>query len=159
KECYFYLDGTPTHSYMRGLYKYPQAQFPYERLRAENARRGRDQPEFELLDTEIFDNNRYFDVLVEYAKASPNDILIQITVENRAAEVAELHVLPTLWFRNIWSWELGTRKPRLVRGEAPSGATVVRVEHPELSPEFRLYIEGARSLLFTDNDTNLRRLF
>jgi mannosylglycerate hydrolase MGH1-like protein len=159
KECYFYLDGTPTHSYMRGLYKYPQEEFPYERLRDENARRGRHQPEFELLDTGIFDADRYFDVLVEYAKASPNDILIRVTVENRGPEAAGLHVLPTLWFRNIWSWDLGARKPRLVRGEAPADAAIVRVEHPDLSPEFRLYVEGGPRLLFTDNETNARRLF
>jgi hypothetical protein len=159
KECYFYLDGTPTHSYMRGLYKYPQQEFPYERLREENARRGRDAPEFELLDTGIFDDDRYFDVLVEYAKASPNDVLIRLTVENRGPEAAGLHLLPTLWFRNTWSWDLGARKPRLVRDDAAGGVTALRVEHPELSPDFRLYAEGTPRLLFTDNDTNVRRLF
>src|SRR5262249_5303420 len=150
---------TPTHSYMRGLYKYPQQEFPYERLRGENARRGRDQPEFELLDTGIFDDDRYFDVLVEYAKASPNDILIRVTADNRGPEAAGLDVLPTLWLRNTWSWERDARKPSLVRDEAAGGATVVRVEHPELSREFRLYADGAPRLLFTDNETNARRLF
>jgi hypothetical protein len=159
KECYFYLDATPTHSYMRGLYKYPQEAFPYEGLLAENARRGRDQPEYELLDTGIFDGDRYFDVLVEYAKGGPNDILIRVTVDNRGPEAAALQVLPTLWLRNSWSWELEARKPRLVRNEAADGATVVRVEHPELSREFRLYLDGAPRLLFTDNETNARRLF
>jgi hypothetical protein len=159
KECYFYLDATPTHSYMRALYKYPQQEFPYAHLREANARRGRDQREFELLDTGIFDDDRYFDVLVEYAKASPNDILIRVTLENRGPEAAPLHALPTLWLRNIWSWEREARKPCLIRREAPAGASVIGVEHPELSPEFRLYIEGAPRLLFTDNETNVRRVF
>jgi hypothetical protein len=159
KECYFYLDATPTHSYMRALYKYPQQAFPYERLREENARRGRDQPEYELLDTGIFDEDRYFDVLVEYAKASPNDILIRVTVDNRGPEAAPLDVLPTLWLRNSWSWELAARKPRLARREGPAGSVAVGVEHPELSPDFRLYVEGMPRLLFTDNETNTRRVF
>src|SRR6185503_5657522 len=104
KEQYFYLDSTPTHSYMKGLYKYPQAEFPYERLVEENERRGRDEPEFELADTGIFAEERYFDVFVEYAKASPDDLLIRVTVANRGPETARLHVLPTLWFRNTWAW-------------------------------------------------------
>ena len=104
KECYFYLDATPTHSWMRALYKYPQAEFPYERLRAENHRRGRGEPEFELLDTGVFDGDRYCDVFTDYAKAGENDLCIQITVANRGPEPARLHVLPTLWFRNTWSW-------------------------------------------------------
>src|ERR1043166_5730162 len=104
KECYFYLDSTPTHSYMKALYKYPQAAFPYALLVEENRRRGRQAPEFELLDTGIFDANAYFDVYVEYAKASPNDILIAITVANRGPAPAPLHLLPTLWFRNTWAW-------------------------------------------------------
>src|ERR1041384_1017238 len=104
KECYFYLDSTPTHSYMRALYKYPQAEFPYARLREENQRRSRSDPEFELTDTGIFDENRYFDVQVEYAKADPNDILIRITATNRGPETALLHLLPTLWYRNTWIW-------------------------------------------------------
>jgi len=117
KECYFYLDATPTSSYLKALYKYPQAEYPYSRLVAENRRRGRDEPEFELVDTGIFDDNRYFDVFVEYAKASPEDILIKITVCNRGPEPAELHLLPTLWFRNTWAWGRGGEdywgKPRL----------------------------------------------
>ncbi|HSF02568.1 MAG TPA: hypothetical protein VLA62_06140, partial [Solirubrobacterales bacterium] len=159
KEYYFYLDATPTHTYMRALYKYPQHGYPYVRLVEESRRRGRAEPEFELLDTGVFDDARYFDVLVEYAKASPNDILVRVTVENAGPDPAPLHVLPTLWLRNTWSWGRDARKPRLVRTEAPPGATAVRVEHPELSPEFRLYAEGAPGLLFTENETNARRLF
>src|SRR5262245_56430295 len=158
KECYFYLDATPTHSYMRALYKYPQREFPYLRLVEENARRGREQPEFELVDAGVFDDDRYFDVLVEYAKAGPNDILIRVTVDNRASEPAPLHVLPTLWLRNTWTWEPEAPKPRLALTEAPGGAQAVRLEHPELSPDFRFYAEGAPRLLFTDNETNVRRL-
>src|SRR5579859_4715393 len=102
KECYYYLDSTPTHSYMKGLYKYPQAAFPYDQLVKENQRRGRETPEFELTDTGIFDDNRYFDVLAEYAKAGPDDILIRLTLSNRGPEPASLYVLPTLWYRNTW---------------------------------------------------------
>src|SRR5581483_4993831 len=104
KEEYFYLDATPTASYLKALYKYPQAAFPYERLVAENARRGRHEPEFELADTGVFAERRYFDVLAEYAKAGPDDLLIRLTLANRGPEAARLHVLPTLWFRNTWSW-------------------------------------------------------
>src|SRR5438445_11856469 len=102
KECYFYLDSTPTHSYCKALYKYPQAEFPYQRLVEENRRRGRNDPEFELLDTGVFDGDRYFDVFVEYAKAAPRDILMRVTAHNRGPEPAELHLLPTIWFRNTW---------------------------------------------------------
>ena len=119
KEYYFYLDATPTHSYMRALYKYPQHEYPYARLVEENARRGREKPEFELLDTGVFDDDRYFDVLVEYAKASPNDVLVRVTVDNRGPEAAPLTVLPTLWFRNTWAWDHDARKPRLTRGSGP----------------------------------------
>src|SRR3974390_1476547 len=104
KECYYYLDSTPTHSYMKALYKYPQAAFPYERLTEENRRRSREQPEFELTDTGVFEGNRYFDTLAEYAKAGPDDILIRITVTNRSTEAAVLYVLPTMWYRNTWIW-------------------------------------------------------
>src|SRR6266478_5171278 len=107
KEQYFYLDNTPTHSYMRGLYKYPQAEYPYARLLEDNRRRDRRQPESELIDTGVFDGDRYFDVAVEYAKAAPEDVLIRITVVNRGPQSAELHLLPTLWFSNTWSWEAG----------------------------------------------------
>src|SRR5437660_6465806 len=113
KEQYFYLDNTPTHSYMKGLYKYPQSEYPYARLVEENRRRDRRQPESELLDTGVFDGDGYFDVAVEYAKAAPEDVLIRITVANRGPQCAELHLLPTLWFRNTWSWEAGAERPRL----------------------------------------------
>src|SRR5690242_4906943 len=120
KECYFYLDGTPTHSYMKALYKYPQRAFPYAQLVEENRRRGKTEPEFELVDTGIFDGDRYFDVTVEYAKAGPDDLLIQLTIANRASEQATLHVLPTLWFRNTWAWgrtgEGYWPEPRIARG-------------------------------------------
>src|SRR6187399_81009 len=117
KEYYFYLDSTPTHSYMRALYKYPQRAFPYAELKAESARRGRDQPEFELLDTGVFDEDRYFDVFVEYAKASVEDILIRITVENRGPDAADIDVLPTIWFRNKWSWRPRAVPPSAARGD------------------------------------------
>ena len=118
KECYFYLDSTPTHSYMRMLYKYPQAEFPYRWLVEENARRGRTNPEFELLDTGVFQENRYFDVFVEYAKADVEDILIKITAFNRGPDAAPLHLLPTLWYRNTWSWGKDLRRPVVRRSEA-----------------------------------------
>src|SRR5438270_583302 len=112
KELYYYLDATPTGSYLKMLYKYPQAEFPYARLVEENRRRGRDQPEFELLDTGLFDDDRYFDVFVEYAKAAPDDVLLQVTVHNRGPDDAVLHLLPQLWFRNTWSWK-GASRPQL----------------------------------------------
>src|SRR5882724_56037 len=118
KEYYFYLDSTPTHSYMKALYKYPQAAFPYAQLVEESARRTRADPEFELLDTGVFDGDRYFDVFVEYAKGSVEDIAIRITVENRGPEAAEIDLLPTIWFRNRWSWRPGFHKPSLSRGDA-----------------------------------------
>src|SRR5213594_3455807 len=113
KELYYYLDATPTHSYLKMLYKYPQREFPYGRLVEENRRRGKDQQEFELLDTGIFDDDRYFDVFVEYAKAGPEDILIKVTVSNRGPEAANLRLLPTVWFRNTWSWGDSTRRLEL----------------------------------------------
>ena len=113
KEYYFYLDSTPTHSYMKYLYKYPQAAYPYDNLVETNRRRSRQDFEYELIDTGVFDQDRYFDVFVEYAKASPEDILIQITIYNRGPEAAEVHVLPTLWFRNQWSWQSQADRPRL----------------------------------------------
>ena len=155
KEYYFYLDSTPTHSYMKYLYKYPQAEFPYGRLVEENRRRGKDQPEFELLDTGVFDDNRYFDVFVEYAKADVEDILIKITVANRGPEAANLRLLPTLWFRNTWSWGDAGAKPEL--RQARSG-DAIEVEHPQLGKRW-LYCEGSPELLFTENETNNERLF
>jgi Glycosyl hydrolase family 63 C-terminal domain len=161
KECYYYLDSTPTHSYMKALYKYPQAAFPYEQLRDENGRRGRHDPEFEITDTGIFDESRYFDVTIEYAKASANDILIKIEIANRGPERARLHVLPTLWFRNTWSWgrtgEGYWPRPRMTR--CGNG---VRAEHVTLGT-FELRGDANReeppALLFTDNETNYQRLF
>jgi hypothetical protein len=158
KECYFYLDATPTHSYMRALYKYPQAAFPYAGLLEENARRGRGEPEFELLETGVFDDDRYFDVVVEYAKAAPEDLLIRITATNRGPETAPLHLLPTLWFRNVWSWDRGAARPQL--WQVPSGATcTVVAEHPGLPGTYWLLCEGEPELLFTENETNAHRLF
>src|SRR5437870_1201938 len=118
KEYYFYVDSTPTHSYMKFLYKYPQAEYPYARLIAENQARGKEQPEFELLDTGIFDDDRYFDVFVEYAKADAEDILRLVTVHNRGPETATIHLLPQLWFRNAWSWKPGAKKPQLSLGRS-----------------------------------------
>ena len=158
KEYYFYLDATPTHSYMKWLYKYPHAAFPYARLRDESTRRGRGAPEFELLDTGIFDGNRYFDVFVEYAKASPDDILARITIENRGAADAGIHVLPTAWFRNRWSWKRGTERPSLRAIEAPAGASAAALDESMYGRRY-LYCDGAPPLLFTDNDTNAELLF
>ncbi len=163
KECYYYLDSTPTHSYMKGLYKYPQAEFPYERLVEENRSRGRFDDEFELTDAGVFDDGRYFDVFAEYAKASANDILIRLTVANRGPAAATVHLLPTLWFRNSWTWgcthEGCEVKPRL----AADGPTRVIAKHATLG-EFHLDLDGAHSskppkLLFTENETNARRAF
>jgi len=155
KEYYFYLDSTPTHSYMRALYKYPQAAFPYSALAAENRRRDRRAPEYELLDTGVFDDDRYFDVTVEYAKAAPDDVLVRIGVANRGSEPAELHLLPTLWFRNTWSWEPDAARPRL---RALPGEATIEAEHAELGRR-RLHCEGEPELLFTENDSNGGRLW
>jgi hypothetical protein len=154
KELYYYLDATPTHSYLKMLYKYPQREFPYGQLVEENRRRGRDQPEFELLDTGIFDDDRYFDVFVEYAKGSPEDILMLVTVYNRGPEEASIVVLPQLWFRNTWSWKPDSRKPELwVLKDGVIGA-----RHPEMG-EFHLKCQEPLDLLFCDNETNVRRLY
>jgi hypothetical protein len=158
KEYYFYLDSTPTHSYMKWLYKYPQAAFPYAQLAEENRRRDRRQPEYELLDTGVFDDDRYFDVMVEYAKASSDDILIRITITNRGPEAAPLHLLPTLWFRNTWSWDPGTPRPRMRESVSRPGWRVIEAEHLSLGRRW-LSVEGAAELLFTENDTNKRRLW
>ena len=148
KEYYFYLDSTPTHSYMKYLYKYPQAAYPYEQLLEENRRRGRREPEFELIDTGVFAENRYFDVQVEYAKATPDDLLIRITVINRAPEPARLDVLPTLWFRNTWSWGTGAARPVLQRASGPQ--PVVEISEPSYGTRW-LACEGSPELLFTEN--------
>jgi len=157
KDYYFYLDSTPTHSYMKGLYKYPQGEFPYSRLVEENQRRSRRDAEFELVDTGVFDEDRYFDVVAEYAKTAPDDLLIRITVTNRGPDPAPLHLLPTLWCRNTWAWEPGAVRPRLGLSAAGEKACIL-VEHAELGRPYRLYCDGDPTLLFTENDTNLRRL-
>jgi len=158
KEYYFYIDSTPTHSYMKYLYKYPQDAFPYGDLIETNKRRNRGDREYELLDTGIFDNNRYFDVFVEYAKQTPEDILIEITVCNRGQEQAALQVLPTLWFRNSWTWWPGTPKPFLARVAAQHGVLAVAASHTELGKRY-LYCDGDVPLLFTENETNMERIF
>src|ERR1051326_4827119 len=154
KEYYFYVDSTPTHSYMKYLYKYPQQEFPYRDLVETNSGRSRDEFEYELLDTGIFDKDKYFDVFVEYAKAGPEDILIRVTAHNRGPEAARLRVLPTLWFRNTWSWGLDDRKP-LLRAEGPG---VIRSVHQEMG-EYRLYCEGSPNLMFTENESNNEHLW
>ena len=154
KELYYYLDATPTHSYLKMLYKYPQEEFPYSQLVEENHRRGKDQPEFELLDTGIFSDDRYFDVFVEYAKAGPEDLLMLVTIHNRGPEQATIHILPQLWFRNTWSWKANSTKPELFK----AGEGVIGARHSEMG-EFRLYAEGAPDVLFCENETNAGRLY
>ena len=157
KEYYFYLDSTPTHSYMKWLYKYPQRAYPYEDLVRTNRARTRHELEYELLDTGVFDDDRYFDVVVEYAKAAPEDVLIRIAVTNRGPEAATLHLLPTLWFRNTWSSGQHTPKPALTAGASGSGSVIVAL-HEKLGQRW-LSCEGTVPLLFTDNETNQQRLF
>src|SRR5260370_25116827 len=163
KEYYFYLDSTPTHSYMKYLYKYSQAAYPYMDLIETNGKRGRQALEYELLDTGIFNEDRYFDVFVEYAKAGPDDIGIRISIANRGPEEATLHLLPTLWFRNTWSWEEGASKP-ILAGQQMEGTSVISAYHTkpvtnESFPDYKLYCEGEPPLLFTENETNNARLF
>jgi mannosylglycerate hydrolase MGH1-like protein len=157
KEYYYYLDSTPTHSYMKFLYKYPQQEFPYAKLVEENRRRGKHDLEYELIDTGVFDEDRYFDVFIEYAKAGTDDILIRIEALNRGPEPAQLHLLPTVWFRNTWSWGLDERKPRL-RREASVEVAAIKLEHYYYGTRW-LYCEGTPNLLFTENETNNQRLF
>ncbi len=171
KEYYFYLDSTPTHSYMKWLYKYPQAEYPYARLIEENRRRQGAGPEFELLDTGIFDDDRYFDVFVEYAKADPEDVAIRITVENRGPEDAPIRLLPQLWFRNTWAWGHEPRaEPSVREGRGGAGFQELVADDSDAEPlrnlpfEYRLgarhlYVEGQGRLLFTDNETNAPRVF
>ncbi len=147
KECYYYLDATPTHSYLKMLFKYPQVAFPYEKLVAENARRGADQMEYELIDTGVFDDNRYFDVFIEYAKGGPDDIFMQITAHNRSDSEAELHLLPQVWFRNTWSWN-DSAKP-VIEGKE----RCLELKHPNLDT-YHFYIEDADEILFCENETN-----
>jgi hypothetical protein len=153
KELYYYLDATPTHSYLKMLYKYPQGAYPYADLVARNLTRGLDQPEYELLDTGLFDDNRYFDVFVEYARADVDDILMRITVHNRGTDAANVHVLPHLWFRNTWCWTKTTSQPRL----SVSGDHVL-AEHPALG-RFHWYVDQKAELLFTNNETNTQHLY
>jgi hypothetical protein len=158
KEVWHYLDSTPTHSYMRALYKYPQAEFPYQRLVDENARRSKLEREFELEDTGIFNEGRYFDVMAEYAKAAPDDVLIRLTLANRGPEPARLHVLPTVWFRNTWVWgcthEGCTLKPRM----SLLDDHLLTAQHETLRT-FRFAIDTIAPWLFTENETNNERLF
>jgi hypothetical protein len=162
KEQYFYLDNTPTHSYMKCLYKYPQAEFPYRALLDENRRRTRRDPEYELLDTGVFADSRYFDVETQYAKASPDDILIRITVSNRGPDAAALHALPTVWFRNRWSWGYHQERPSLRQsapaGGSPDGVAAIELDEPYYGRRYlycnRLYSKDAPELLFTENETD-----
>ena len=160
KEYYFYLDNTPSHSYMKYLYKYPQAEFPYQQLLDENRRRSRLEREYELVDTGIFDGSRYFDVEVEYGKIAAEDLLVRISISNRGPEAAPLQVLPTLWFRNSWSWGRDDRRPSIAAADTPTGSTLRRAiaRHWELG-EYVLYCAGADELLFTENQTNNERIY
>ncbi len=158
KEYYFYLDSTPTHSYMKYLYKYPQSEFPYGQLIEENSRRGRLAPEFELIDTGVFNEDRYFDVFVEYAKAGVEDILVRVSAVNRGLEAAHLRLLPTVWFRNTWSWNHNDdAKPHLRRSDSVV-QNAIELEDSELGQRW-FYCEGSPELLFTENETNTQRLF
>jgi len=154
KELYYYLDATPSHSYMRALYKYPQVAYPYEWLLTENRKRSKDQPEFELTDTGIFNENRYFDIFTEYAKAGEEDILIKITVHNRGNADAALNLLPTIWFRNTWSWGYDNYKPRL----SSSNNGDIIITHRDLG-EFTLHFDNKTSLFFCDNESNNEKLY
>jgi hypothetical protein len=154
KEYYFYIDSTPTHSYMKYLYKYPQREYPYGDLLETNRRRSREEMEYELLDTGVFDDDRYFDVFVEYSKGDPEDVLVKISVHNRGPEAAQIHLLPTLWFRNTWSWEECEAKPSLRQADGTS----IEASHPKLGT-YRLYCEGVTDLLFTENESNAKRLW
>jgi len=154
KEYYYHLDSTPTHSYMRFIYKYPHAEFPYQQLVDENKKRDRTEPEYELADTGLFNDNRYFDVEVEYAKAGAEDILIRIKVTNYGPDAAPIHVLPTLWFRNFWSWGWDSRKPSLEK----AGASAITANHWKLG-EYTLACEKPDAFLFTENETNFERVF
>src|SRR5437868_6980894 len=158
KEYYFYIDSTPTHSYMKYLYKYPQREFPYRDLVETNGRRSREEFEYELLDTGIFDDDRYFDVFVEYAKADPEDLLVRISVHNRGPEAAQIHLLPTLWFRNTWSWDQGVPRPEIEVANSKIAPAALRALNDELG-EWLLYCDGNPELLFTENETNFERLF
>ena len=154
KELYYYLDALPSHAYMRMLYKYPQRAFPYRDLVETNAKRGLKDPEYELLDTGVFNDDAYFDIEIEYAKAASDDILMRVTARNRGAVAAPLHILPQIWARNIWSWNDETTKPHF-EALGPSG---VRVLHPDM-PALHASLPDADDILFCDNETNVARLF
>ncbi len=158
KEYYFYLDSTPTHSYMKYLYKYPQAEYPYVDLIETNKRRGHREMEYELLETGVFDEDRYFDVFVEYAKRAAEDLIVKISVVNRGPEPATIRLLPSLWFRNTWTWWPGTPRPSLKQLPGKDGWKLVQASHPELGERY-LYCEGDVPLLFTENETNNERIF
>ncbi|MEM8527387.1 MAG: hypothetical protein AAGG68_22290 [Bacteroidota bacterium] len=158
KELYYYLESTPTHSYMKHLYKYPQAAFPYSDLLHINAKRGYEEEEYEILDTGVFNNNRYFDVFTEYAKGGEDDILIKITVHNRGDEKADLTLLPTLWLRNLWSFGLMEEKPNIQLQAEGEDASVAKISHSETG-DYYLYFETPQRYLFTDNESNKERLF
>src|SRR5215469_12735556 len=158
KEYYFYLDSTPTHSYMKYLYKYPQNAYPYADLINTNRHRSRMDPEYELLDTGIFNGDRYFDVFVEYAKAAPTDLLMEITLCNRGPEESVIHVLPTLWFRNLWTWWPEEPKPSLTDASKGNDASTIAASNALLGDYF-LHCQGSARLLFTENETNNQRLF
>ncbi|HML94641.1 MAG TPA: glucosidase [Thermodesulfobacteriota bacterium] len=158
KEYYYFLDNTPSHAYMKCLYKYPQAAYPYSDLVETNRRRSRTESEYELIDTGIFDDDRYFDIFVEYAKGTPEDVLVKLTVVNHAPEEAGLHLLPTLWFRNTWSWKGDDKKPILREASGAGGVKVVEADHPTLEKRW-LYCDAPGKLLFTENETNFERLF
>ena len=158
KEYWFYLDSTPTHSYLKCQYKYPQRAFPYWDLVSTNRNRGKQEMEYELLDTGIFDEDRYFDVVVEYAKGAHDDILMLVTAYNRGPDAATLHLLPTLWFRNTWSWGDEVTKPTLTAADGEQGVAAARASHAELG-EWVLRADASAQLLFCENETNNERLF
>jgi len=159
KEYYFYLDNTPTHSYMKYLYKYPQTAFPYERIYEENSRRDKSQPEYELLDTGVFDGDKYFDIVIEYAKADADDICIKITAHNRGRAAAPLHILPTIWFRNRWSWYEAADKPTMEEVKTTGGNLSAIHLNEEKRGDYRLTCAGAKRLLFCENETNFEKLY
>jgi len=158
KELYYYLDNTPTHSYMKHLYKYPQAAYPYHDLVSINGARSRQDDEYEILDTGVFDDSRYFDVFTEYAKVDEEDLLIKITVHNRGPEDAPISVLPTLWFRNRWSFGLMEHRPSIRKGHAGEDYGIVEADHEKLG-RYQLYFQNPDHLLFTENETNTEKLF
>jgi len=158
KEYYYYLDNTPTHSYMKYLYKYPQGEYPYQKLLDENKKLGRLDPEYELIDTGVLNDDRYFDVYIEYAKNDPEDILIRLTMFNRGPEEAEFHVLPTLWFKNDWSWYKNVAKPEITNVRNNKNISVIEASHPELEKMY-FYCESPGKLLFTENETNEMKLY